>query len=386
MPHMLLLGGYFLYIGRERRWAMYLSMVFFGMAPYAYGLAAFSVPVILLCLAVYYWARRKANVADLVVCVAVFFAVAGPYFITMAINAFSLETIEFGPMTMPLFEKSHRTNDMPFFQINPYSAFLANLLGHLNATVLGGPAEPYNAIGWAHVMYRFMIPLYLYAVYKMWRSRRQMVINNVDSAERDGMMILLVWLFAALVSGLMIGGVVNRNNAIFYPMIMLCAYGLYLMGKRLRTAMALMLVMLTVSFAALNVTYFTDEKYQKVFFDGIVEALEDTWDWDYDEVYVSAEDSGASRKFTEAAIMFAHKIDYEGRSEQVELMNAQGEPTGWYFTERYHLVNMEEFEPDPMACAVYIVKKAEAGCFDEELYLLTDYGDYTVAYPRYWAE
>ena len=49
-------------------------------------------------------------------------------------------------------------------------------------------------------------------------------------------------------------------------------------------------------------------------------------------------------------------------------------------------MNMEEFEPDPMACAVYIVKKAEAGCFDEELYLLTDYGDYTVAYPRYWAE
>ena len=84
--------------------------------------------------------------------------------------------------------------------------------------------------------------------------------------------------------------------------------------------------------------------------------------------------------------MFAHDIDYAGRSEQVELMNAYGEPTGWYFTERYKTVDFETFEPDPMACAVYIITQNEKAYFEESEYLLTDYGDYAAAYPRYWAE
>ena len=84
--------------------------------------------------------------------------------------------------------------------------------------------------------------------------------------------------------------------------------------------------------------------------------------------------------------MFAHNIDYAGRSEQVELLNAHGEPTGWYFTERYKLVNMAEFEPDPMACAVYIFGQGDKKRFNEEDFLITDYGNYAAAYPRYWAE
>lgn len=386
MPHVLLVACYLLLIGRKHRWALYLSMVFFGLAPYAYGLASFSVPVLLLILSVYYAARRKANAPDILICMLVFFAVSGPYYCTMVINAFSLETIELGPLTMPLFEESHRTNDMPFTQLNPYAAALHNLIGFLYATVLGGREAGYNAIPWTHVMYRFMTPLFVYALYRMWRDRRGMAARSEDSAARDGMMIVLVWLFASLVNGLLIGGVINRNNVVYYPMILVCAYGLYLMGKRLRTALAVTAVMLAVSFIGMNVTYFTDETYQRcytVFQNGLVDALEDTWDWDYDEVYVS---QVGGQKLVEASIMYAHDIDYAGRSEQTELLSASGEPTGWYFTERYRVVSFEDFEPDPMACSLYIVTQEEKAIFSEEDFLLTDYGDYAAVYPRYWAE
>ena len=184
----------------------------------------------------------------------------------------------------------------------------------------------------------------------------------------------------------MIGGGVNRNDVVYYPMILVCAYGLYLMGRRLRTAAAMAAVMLIVSFAGMNVVYFTDEAYQnsyRVFQNGLVDALEDTWDWDYDEVYVSQE---GGQKLVEASIMYAHDIDYAGRSEQTELLNASGEPTGWYFTERYRIVSFEDFEPDPMACSLYIVTQEEKAVFSEEDFLLTDYGDYAAVYPRYWAE
>lgn len=386
MPHALLLACYLLFIGRSHRSMLYLSMVFFALSIYGYGLACFSVPVILLCMAVYYVARRKANVPDILICMAVFFAISGPFLYTMAINAFGLGTVHLGPVTLPFFENSKRMNDMPFTRLNPYASVLHNLIGFLYATVLGGREAGYNAIPWTHVMYRFMTPLFVYALYRMWRDRRGMAARSEDSAARDGMMIVLVWLFASLVNGLLIGGVINRNNVVYYPMILVCAYGLYLMGKRLRTALAVTAAMLAVSFIGMNVTYFTDETYQRsytVFQNGLVDALEDTWDWDYDEVYVS---QVGGQKLVEASIMYAHDIDYAGRSEQTELLSASGEPTGWYFTERYRVVSFEGFEPDPMACSLYIVTQEEKAIFSEEDFLLTDYGDYAAVYPRYWAE
>lgn len=319
MPHTLLLACYLLYLGRTHRSMLYPSMVAFAMSIYGYGLACFSVPVILLCMAAYYVARKKASLLDIVICVIIFFGLSGPFFYTMAINALGLEGTTLGPITLPFFAESKRTNDMPFFQLNPYSVILSNWIGFLYATVIGGG--------------------------------------------------------------------VNRNDVVYYPMIFACAYGLYLMAKRLRTASVLVIAMLAVSFTGMNVVYFTDEAYQnsyRVFQHGFVDALEDTWDWDYDEVYVTEMVGG--RKLAEASIMFAHDIDYAGRSEQVELLDAHGEPTGWYFTERYKVISFAGFEPDPMACTLYIVHQKEKACFDEAEFLITDYGDYAAVYPRYWAE
>ena len=53
LPHVLLLAVDLLLAGMQKRWALYLSMVLFGLAPYAYGLAAVSVPFILLPAAVF---------------------------------------------------------------------------------------------------------------------------------------------------------------------------------------------------------------------------------------------------------------------------------------------------------------------------------------------
>lgn len=87
-----------------------------------------------------------------------------------------------------------------------------------------------------------------------------------------------------------------------------------------------------------------------------------------------------------AQVMFAHHIDYAMRAEEEELRGRDGEPNGWYFTERYVLQDFSDFEPDPMECAVYIVRQQEKALFDEADYLITDFGDFAAAYPRYWAE
>lgn len=392
MPHVMLIGVYLLFLGRDKRWALYLSMVFFALTPYAYGVACFSVPVFLVVAAVFYLARRKVKIWDALICVLIFLAVAGPYFYTMAINAFGWETAHLGPITMPYFENSLRSRDMAFSQENPYYTMVWNLFEHLGTWLFARGDVVHNVIPWAYTLYRFMPPVMICGLYCMWKDRRSLAMCAKENALRDGGMLLLLWFGAAVFNGAMIGGVVNRNNAVFYPLLMLGAYALYLVGKRLKVALALLTAMIVVSFACLNVSYFTDKTYQDevgaYFADGLYEALVDTWDWDYDQYYVIAagEEDSAHVKLMNAYVMFAHQIDYRGRNEDILLKGPDGQEIDWYYGERYVFTDYAGFEPDPMECAVYIITPAQERLFNPEEYLITNYGGYLSVYPRYWAE
>lgn len=391
MPHLLMTAMYLLLLGgRGKRWCLYLSMVCFGLTPYAYGVACFSVPLILLLSAVFYVARKKVGVVDLLVCIVLFAAVAGPYIYTMLINAFGWETAKLGPITMPYFEESLRTNDIALMQENPYKGLLAFLPAHFGTYLYYGGDLDYNVISWAHTLYRFMPPVLIVGTYRIWRERRALAMQGVEDGRRDGLMLILIWLGGAVLNGMVIGGVVNRNNVVFYPLILIAAYTLFLMGKKMRSALAIALVMLTVSFAGLCVTYFTDEQYQNdvgiVFHDGLQQALTDTWGWDYDHYYLTITGASDRLTFMRSQVMFAHKIDYSMLTEETELNGPDGNPNGWYFTERYLFTDFTDFEPNPMDCAVYIVTQKEKSLFAPEHYLITDYGEYVAIYPRYWAE
>lgn len=388
MPHVLLTAVYLLYIGKDKRWALYLSMILFALTPYAYGMACFAIPLLLLFAAMYYVARKKANLIDVLICVVLFMLVAGPYFYTMAINAFGWDTAVLGPITMPYFPESLRSRDMVFSQLNPYETMVGNIMHHFGTYMFDGFVESYSALPWTHAMYFFMPPVLLCGAYLLWSDRRRMALTGEETPLRDGGMLILLWWGCAVFAGLMIGGVVNRNNAVFYPLILFAAWALYRMGKHLRCALAAAIVMIAVSFVGLNITYFTDEDYQAraSFYGGLHQSLVDTWGWDYDQYYVDIEDESSDLTFKRAAVKFAHQIDFSAFNEDTDLIGADGEPTGWYFTERYVFVDMNNFEPDPMECAVYIARRGNRDKFSPEDYLIVDYDPYIAAYPRYWAE
>lgn len=61
LPHVLLLAVDLLLAGMQKRWALYLSMVLFGLAPYAYGLAAVSVPFIRCLRRFFSWRAERRS-------------------------------------------------------------------------------------------------------------------------------------------------------------------------------------------------------------------------------------------------------------------------------------------------------------------------------------
>lgn len=391
MPHILLLAMELLLIGMgKKRFALYASMIFFGLTPYAYGVACYIVPVILLLGAIYCVARKKISIADLIVCMVIFFATSGLYFATMAINAFGLESVTVGPFTLPHFEQSLRSREMAFMQENPYSMILGNLYEYLNTFLIMTDGADHSATRWTHTLYLFMPPALLCGAVWMWHDRRELARAKAETPLRDGAFLVLVWMGSTLVNGLIVGCVINRNNAIYYPALLCCAYALWRMSKRLRVGLLAAVLMIVLSFAGLCGTYFADEEYQasvgEVFNHGLQEALTDTHAWDCDCYYITITGAADREKIMTGQVMFAHRIDSAQRQEYAELCGPDGEPNGWYYTERYVYQDFTDFEPDPMECATYIIRQDEKALFDEADYLITDYGNYAAVYPRYWAE
>lgn len=291
---------------------------------------------------------------------------------------------------MPRFAESKRAGDLALGAENPYLDMVQKLESFLPMATGYYRAEDYNGVGWANTMYPFIAPAALFGVYKLCRDRRKLALQKSEAPLRDGGMLILIWMFAAMVNTAMVGGVVNRNNILYYPLILCAAYALWQMGRRLKTALAAMVVMVAIGFAGMCGIYFGDADYQfatgNYFLSGLQEALDETWDWDCDRYYLTMMDRSDGQKVMTAQVMFAHHIDYAMRAEEEELRGRDGEPNGWYFTERYVLQDFSDFEPDPMECAVYIVRQQEKALFDEADYLITDFGDFAAVYPRYWAE
>ena len=203
--------------------------------------------------------------------------ISGPYYATMVINAFGLETMTLGRMTMPRFEKSQRVNDISLGSPNPYLSMAQKLRDFLPTATGYYPAEGYSGIAWADTMYPFVIPAALYGWYRLCRDRRRLALRGSEEPLRDGGMLILVWMFAAIINTTMVGAVVNRNNILYYPWILCAAYALWQMGRRLRTALAAMVVMIAIGFAGACGVYFTDADYQtetaNTFLYGAQEAL-----------------------------------------------------------------------------------------------------------------
>ena len=152
------------------------------------------------------------------------------------------------------------------------------------------PAEGYSGIAWADTMYPFVIPAALYGWYRLCRDRRRGAPGSEEPL-RDGGMLILVWMFAAIINTTMVGAVVNRNNILYYPWILCAAYALWQMGRRLRTALAAMVVMIAIGFAGACGVYFTGRGLSdgdgQQFLLRLAGRAARAWDWDCDRYYLT---------------------------------------------------------------------------------------------------
>ncbi len=320
LPHFFIAGLYFLHRGLEReRGFIYLSMAFFGLCMYCYGIALYTVSPFLLLLGLYLAAKKRLKVRELLLCALVWLLVSWPFILTMMINFFKWDTVRLPFVTMQYFPGSVRSGDILFFSGDFFGQLWANTKSFFNVVFLQKKDLPWNDMAGFGTMYKFSLPLALLGLFALARKRGV------------GKTLALAGLFTGVFAGLATNGVnINRVNLVFYFVLLLIVLGLdFVLGKLKRAAIPSAAIF-ALAAALMAGTYFTDyaRSVKYYFYDGFGQAL------------VAAEDSGA------AVIYVTADAQAEGYAHVSEILTIfYDETDAEYFQGRTNVNKGEELLP-----------------------------------------
>lgn len=375
-PHFFILGVCFLLGGLRRKWLLYVSMAFFGLCSYAYGVANYSVPLFLLIMVILLTRHKAVSWKEAVVCAAIYFLVAGPELLTLAINAFGWETIETGWFTLPYFPDSGRAKNILFANFS-WSQLWDNCKRTIAVLFFNGDTLTSNSIGAFGPLYHFTFVFFFLgtgvALRRAGKSPRR--------EERICYGAILAWFFMGLWIGMMTEWpLINRLNVIFYAMLLLAAAGVLWCVERWRIAAAPIFALYAVSALLFARTYYGswEEESRDFYYESYVNALYDARSIPCDYYYISADPQGTGvREVGRILTMFCHEIDaayFQGKTNvQDGLERLPYEERYTYYVGRE--LTEEIVKENESKSVVYLVGGGEINLFSPEDYHITSFYD-----------
>ena len=254
-PHFLLISVYFLYRGiTEKKWMIYISMVFFALSMYTYGVAVYIVPLFLLISGIYLLKKKSINWKQFIACITIYICIAFPILIMYVINALHIEqNIHIGPITIQYFANNQRTSDMLFFSENFFQTLGKNLLKLGRVLVMQYDGLEWNATPFFGTIYQISIIFLIFAIFK--------IVKKKQAKENIGIFLMLLWLGISMIVGVVINDTnINRLNVIWYPIIFFTCYGIYLFIEKYKNAkyvIATIFVILFIGFSIFLYSHYT---------------------------------------------------------------------------------------------------------------------------------
>ncbi len=339
-PHVFLLAFYLLLLGLEKRRYLYLSMLFFGLTFYCYGIAAYSVTAFLFVFFIWCLWKKQLKFREGLLCAVIFTLVALPEVIVLGINALHLGmTVETPFFTMPYFPDSVRSADILLLNFS-LAQLGRNAWALISHVFLQLPDIFFNSIGAFGPMYHVSIPFVLAGILIFTKR----LFWEKDTKEQTKMLALWGFLITGIWVGLITYEVnINRVNIIFYPLLLLCAYGIDLAAARWKKLLPVIVAAYGVSSVLFFTVYFTSYAeesgyyYNKDFLNAVTEAdgMEE-----YDRLYITG---NLGWQFNQSAAEIL--TQYACRTDALYYQGKIDSPDGRKslpYAERYHYVYPEK--------------------------------------------
>jgi 4-amino-4-deoxy-L-arabinose transferase-like glycosyltransferase len=270
LPFMFALGFAFILKSRTDNLWFLPSLVMFALCLYTYAPALATVPIfLLLAIAILMLSARVAP-RVLAAGVAVFALMAAPIAAFVIVNILGLDGLRIGFLSIPHLPSRARFENQ--------AALFGGTFAHdlkVNALTLGAllwkqtDHQPWNVVEPYGYFYRYTFPLAAFGAVVAVPYRR--LRTSPES------LLLLAWLAAAGVTGLLQPANINRVNLIFIPLLLVTAICLDWLGRHFRIALPLGLTVLFVAFLAFT-RDFNGRQYRESvegpFFAGLLDAID----------------------------------------------------------------------------------------------------------------
>ena len=373
-PHMFIIGLMFLVYGISRKRYVYISMIFFALCMYSYGVAFYMVPLFLLAAAIVLLVMKLIKIRQVILAIVIYFVVSLPIYITMLINAKGWDTISLPFVTMQSFPDSVRTNDMLFFSDTPVTQLFQNIKTTINLVFLQKPDLIWNSIDAFGTIYLCSIPLvFMGFVICLYKS-----IKEKEADKKAIYRLLVIYSVCAALVGVFINGVnVNRINIIFYANIIFMAVSIYHIVSWKKYSSAVFVVAYGVLSVLFIVNYFNtwEGQIEKCFYSDFMDALYYIEDMDYDKCYITPDTQyEGSVNVSEILTMFGLDIDAEYFQGKTNEFGGKSIP----YHERYIFSNPTENKPALDDKVIYIIRSSAYNNYDFSEWVVDDFDDYYV--------
>lgn len=368
--HFFIIGVYFFNKGlNDKKRYIYISMIFFALSMYSYGVAIYTIPFFLAIACLYYMIRKKLKIKEVAISALVYLLIAWPFIATMAINYFKIDTIKLPFVTLQYFSESVRASDILFFCNDPKQQIISNMKSLINIIIFQKNDWIFNGMPGFATLYTFTMPFFFLGFIELFRNKE---------CKSKGLFII------ALATGIWCGLITNdvnisRINVIYYEIMMFMALGIYFTIREIKYIKYIDLCMWLVAGVMLINTYFGDyaESVAREFRYGFGEAVKIVEEMDVDKIYVTA-DNYNSLDASRALLMFYTKMDAKYFQGKTNISNGK-ELLPYNKRYKYYTsvgsIKYRDLEDKKVA---YIIKSSEKYFFDTEKFKIQEFGNYAL--------
>ena len=395
-PHMILFGVFFLVKAikaeKKRKLKFGLSMFFFAMCMYSYGVSIYTIPLLLILCCVYLLIKKMVSIKEIILCVAVYLFFAWPFILTMMINTFGWETIETPIFTIPNFPGSQRSADILFFSEDIYEQFINNIKSLWNILTEGLDA-PWNAVNGFSTIYICMTPLMvvgIFAAIHRFIAFRKIRKNNTDYDSGDaivygkenyriaGMVILGFWFIVSIWCGIITANVnTNRENILIYMMMIIAVVGARFIIDKKRALIYVLAAILALNGICFVTAYFSKDHADATksnYLGGFGECMQELQKAGCEKYYadLNCQESQAG-VVLELQTLFYLEVD----SKEYQ------SPEFW---EKYHFVTTDQFEYSDDVKIGYVLPDTDEQnpktMFDTNKFTFINHGPFVAVIPK----
>lgn len=372
-PHLFVIGCFLLLLSLKKKFCLYLSMIFFALCLYSYGVSVYSVPLFLFVTAVYLYRKKLVSLKSVIISVLIFGLISLPELLTMFINLVGIDTIETPLFTIPYFPGTVRSKDILITNFS-FGQLFKNIWFTFKSSFLQTPDLFHNTIPLFGTVYHLSFPFIFLGIYKLFKDFKRSESCQERNTKQFGCFLLLAWFFMGIWIGIITKEVnVNRINVIHYSLICMTALGILFAIQKISRLKFPVLALYCILFLAFTGTYFTGyaRESKEAYHGDLLEVFEFTDSLPVSHVYVSTDEDPQTM---EILMQYALKTDSKYYRQLTNICNGKEYLP---YSERYRFFYLGgDYIDWKMPGTAYLVTRQEWEHLDSSAYTVYDYGRY----------